>query len=129
MTMIARAFLFPRGLRSGTTRYLASIGKHQELNASESYSSFLVYAHGIDTRYPQDPNESKYVEHVQKTIQKWETLKVLESNAYSEITKKTIARDLMYSETDPCLAMFLKGGGLYDGTGFDDEYFEENNPL
>ena len=50
-------------------------------------------------------------------------VKVLESNAYSEITKKTIARDLMYSETDPCLAMFLKG------TGFDDEYFEENNPL
>ena len=74
MTMIARAFLFPRGLRSSTTRNLASIGKHQELNASESYSSFLVYAHGIDTRYPQDPNESKYVEHVQKTIQKWETL-------------------------------------------------------
>lgn len=125
MSIIARGFLvFPR-LRCVTTRGFASIGKHDVMNASETYSSFLSYAHGIDTRYPHEPVPPEYLEHTQQTIQKWEKLKVLQSDAYSEITKERIARDVLYSEADPCLAMFLKEGGLYDGTGFDDDDFTQ----
>lgn len=123
MSMIARGFLISPRVRCVTTRCFASIGKHDVMNASETYPSFHVYAHGIDTRYPHEPVPPEYLEHTQQMIQKWEKLKILQSDAYSEITKERIARDVLYSEADPCLAMFLKEGGLYDGTGFNDDDF------
>ena len=51
-------------------------------------------------------------------------LHVLQSDQYSSLVKEELSKHVMYNHEEPCLVMYLKAGGFYSGTGFDDDDFK-----
>ena len=113
------------------THYVARVsqGTQQILHTSRyttsnlSLSSFPYKNTGIDMRFPQEPITQIPLETIVHNMNKLEALRVLQSNTYSIHDKEKIAKQVMYDEIDPCLAMYLRSGGLMDGSDFDADDF------
>ena len=56
-------------------------------------------------------------------MNKLDALRVLQSNKYSIHVKEELSKKVVYDEIDPCLAMYLRSGGLMEGSDFDDDDF------
>ena len=93
---------------------------HTELPIITNSRAFEIN-HGLDTRYPQEKTTAEYLERLQKNYRHKEYLSILQSNTISMPVKETLAKEIMYHEEDPCLALYLTAGGFYDGSGFDDD--------
>ena len=93
---------------------------HTEIPIATNTRTYEI-KHGIDTRYPQEKTTAEYLERLQKNYRHKEYLSILQSNTISMPVKETLAKEIMYHEEDPCLALYLTAGGFYDGSGFDDD--------
>jgi len=118
--------------------YIMSIGSaltkvqartHQILHTSRYTTSNLISTSfpyintGIDIRFPQEPITQIPLETIAHNMNKLDALRVLQSNKYSNHVKEELSKKVVYDEIDPCLAMYLRSGGLMEGSDFDDDDF------
>ena len=122
MSVVTRAITNPKFRALG---HLIKPGSHQIMdNASRPSSYTCDFNHGIDTRFPQENTTTVDLERIHSHIEKLEYIHVLQSNRYSEFVKAELSKHIFYNHEDPFLVMYLKAGGLYSGTGFDDDDFK-----
>lgn len=100
--------------------------KHQVLNITKPITSVQIN-HGIDMRYDQESIDLLLLEKYHKDLTRKNYLYALESQRISPILKEQIAKKVIYDGDDPCLAMYLKSGGLMSGSDFDDDDFDNTN--
>ena len=108
--------------------YMARVsqGTHQILHTrytTSTSTSFPYINHGIDTRFPEEPISQITLETIAINIKKLDTLRILQSNKYTIHVKEEIAKQVIYDGSDPCLAMYLRAGGLVEESDFDDDDF------
>ena len=122
MSVVTRAITNPKFRALG---HLIKPGSHQIMdNASRPSSYTFDFNHGIDTRFPQENTTAVDLERIHNHMEKLEYIHVLQSNRYSDLVKEQVTKHVLYNDDDPCLMMYLKEGGLYSGTGFDDDDFK-----
>ena len=122
MSVVTRAITNPKFRILG---HLIKPGSHQIMdNASRQSSYTFDFNNGIDTRFPQENTTAVDLERIHSNMEKLEYIYVLQSNRYSEFVKAELSKQGMYNHEDPFLVMYLKAGGLYSGTGFDDDDFK-----
>jgi len=122
MSVVARAITTPK-IR--TLGHLIKPGTHQIMdNASRPSSYTFNFNNGMDTRFPQENTTAVDLERIHNHMEKLEYIYVLQSNRYSELVKAELSKHIFYNHEDPFLVMYLKAGGLYSGTGFDDDDFK-----
>jgi len=102
---------------------LVQNGSHDILGSSRAPTYTLEMNHGIDTRFPQEKTTPEFMEKFHNNMNRLEYLHVLQSDQYSSLVKEELSKHVMYNHEEPCLVMYLKAGGFYSGTGFDDDDF------
>ena len=85
--------------------------------------SFFTQYHGIDTRYPQEPDNTAYLEEMKRHYYRFGLMRTLQDNNVSSLLKAEIAKDILYPER--VLLPSLAAGGLMDGSDFDDDDFDK----
>lgn len=85
--------------------------------------SFFTQYHGIDTRYPQEPDNTAYLEEMKRHYYRFGLMRTLQDDHVSPLLKAEIAKDILYPER--VLLPSLAAGGLMDGSDFDDDDFDK----
>jgi hypothetical protein len=85
--------------------------------------SFFTQYHGIDTRYPQEPDNTAYLEEIKQHCYRFGLMRTLQDDNVSPLLKAEIAKDILYPER--VLLPSLAAGGLMDGSDFDDDDFDK----
>lgn len=84
--------------------------------------SFFTQNHGIDTRYPQEPDNTAYLEEMKRHYYHFSLMRTLQDDRVSPLLKAEIAKDILYPER--VLLPSLTAGGLMDGSDFDGSDFD-----
>lgn len=99
---------------------------HKIMNITKDPSYKLEFNSGFDTRYPQEYVSQEYLEHFHKRMRTLDHIQILQSDTYPAVVKQELAKQVLYNHDEPCLVMYLRGGGLMSGSDFDDDDFNKN---
>jgi hypothetical protein len=86
--------------------------------------SFFTQNHGIDTRYPQEPDNTAYLEEIKQHCYRFGLMRTLQDDHVSPLLKAEIAKDILCHER--VLLPSLTADGLMDGSDFDGSDFDNN---